>query len=247
MYRQSLNITFRLYPYVLLAVLGELVLRILAEKDIGGGSSNGIAISVLYCVLAYYAHVDILLPDTENRTAVGKRFYGFMGRNLGLIFLIVLVAGGLTFFLHYGLDIGSGGDRDERAGTIALIILPIASVFSLLVFGFMGTWMPAFVVDRQRGVSQAFARGKSTFWYVTGRLIIGPGLIFVLSGVAFAFVPALSGIPEAYFQSGWQPNITTFIYSAIIYAFQAWAIVMTAWIFSKAFLRAEASQTEAVV
>jgi hypothetical protein len=187
------------------------------------------------------------LPVTENRAAASKRLYGFLARNIGLILLIVLTAGGLTFFLYYGLDLTTGGDRDEKIGALALIMLPLASLFSLLIFGLMGTWMPAFVVDRQRGFGNALARGKSTFWYVTGRLIIGPGLLFVLSALAFAFIPALAGLPETYFQTGWQPNITTFVYSAVIYVFQAWAIVMTAWIFSKAFLRTEASQAEAAV
>ncbi|MEH6527453.1 MAG: hypothetical protein V7723_15400 [Sneathiella sp.] len=239
MYRQSLALTFRLYPYVLLAVIGEIVIRVLAEKEIVGNSSKGIGISVLYCVLAFYAHVDILLPGSKNRKAASTRFVGFMGRNLGLIFLIVLTAGGLTFFLYYGLDMGTGGDRDERIGEIALIMLPLAGVFSLLIFGLMGTWMPAYVVNRERGVGKAFARGKSTFWYMVIRLIYGPGLIFVLSLLAFGFLPLLADLPETWFQTGWQPNISMFVVSALVYVVQAWAIVMTAWIFSHAFLETE--------
>ncbi|USG63192.1 hypothetical protein NBZ79_09410 [Sneathiella marina] len=245
MYLQSLKLTWRLYPYVLLAVVGELVVRVLAEQEIGGNSSKGFTITLLYSVLAFFAHVDILFPDPHNRAEAIKRFVGFMLRYMGLIFLIVLIAGGLTFFLYYGLEIASGGDRDERVGMLALIMLPLAGLFSLLIFGFMGTWMPAFVVDRQRGVGKAIARGRSTFWYVTGRLIFGPGLLFVLSLSAFAFIPTLAGLPETYFQTGWQPNISTFVYSAVTYVLQAWAIVMTAWIFSRAFLKAEASHAEA--
>lgn len=131
MYRQSLNITFRLYVYVLLAVLGELVLRALAEKEIGGGSSYGFLITFLYSVLAFYAHVDILVPGMENQAAA-KRFTGFMLRNIGLIFLIVLIAGGLTFFLYYGLDLTTGGDRDEKSAFLPLSYCrwQVYSVFS---------------------------------------------------------------------------------------------------------------------
>lgn len=247
MYRQSLALTFRLYPYVLLIIACELALRVFLEKTMAGNSSNSISVTVLYIILAFYAYVDILSPDTKDRKVTMRRFLGFMGRNLGLIFLIAIPAIVLTLTLYYRAGLSEQQGAQPAPETVTLIVVPSVILLSLLVLGFLGTLLPAFVVDRERGFGLAIARGKASFWYVTGRLVIGPGLLFFLSLFAFGYIPIFAGLPETWFQTDWQPNITRFVYSAVIYVLHAWAIVMTAWIFSHAFLKTEDRPAETAV
>ncbi|MEH6527454.1 MAG: hypothetical protein V7723_15405 [Sneathiella sp.] len=240
MYRQTLDITCRLYPFVLLAILGELILRVLMEKGLWGNSSGGLSISILYSILAFYAHVDILSLGPLNRETMVKRWLGFIFRTIGLIFLITLPAIIVTIALYHGSGLADRQSDQPTSETVALIMLPVVALFSLLVYGLLGTLLPAFVVDRGRGVGAAIDRGRATFWYVTGRLIIGPGFLFFVSLFAFAYIPVVTDLPGTYFQNGWQPNLSKFGYAIIVNTVQCGAIVMTAWIFSTTFLLSEA-------
>jgi hypothetical protein len=66
-------------------------------------------------------------------------------------------------------------ERDLLIGTAALLASPI----SWFVFALMGTMLPAVVVRGNFSLLRTIQRGRKTFFYTLGRLVAGPGLLFI--------------------------------------------------------------------
>ncbi len=75
------------------------------------------------------------------------------------------------------------GAQLPRVVELVFILAAIALMFALFVR--LGTLLPAYVAGRVGGVDAAIKRGKAQFGWIAGRLLIGPGLFFVLSGLLY--------------------------------------------------------------
>ena len=108
---------------------------------------------------------------------------------------------------------------------------------TLLVFGLLGTVLPAFVTNYERGISAAFSRGISQFFWTTGRLLVGPGAIMT-AGIIITIIAAImiDGIGNL-LGPDYISSFLTGVLLLIVYSTFALATVMTAWILSSAFKR----------
>ncbi len=235
-YSTSLQLFMRLRSYVALAVIGELAIQLVGEEfSVGGGL---IFASVLvWAYLAFNAHAVLLLPDDRDKAADNTRVLGFALRTfgLGLLMLIPVIA---MMILALSGSLSQVSLESDGWSVIAAIGLICALGF-LLVFGYLGTLLPAFVADRHRGIGAALSRGASQFFWIAGHLITGPILLFAISmtlvvGGLNALEPDSAMLSEGYY-----PNIPVFVILTLAYLVQALGTVMTAWVLSNAFLRAE--------
>lgn len=243
MYLGSVRLALKLYPFFLAAVFGELFLR--ALNELGIFQSGGLVVSYLiWSILACYAHMAILLPEKRDGREDLDLVFGFAWRNLGLTALffvpaLAIVASGADSFIA-----AFKGEDDQAFMTIVGGgVIPVILIF-LLVYGLLGTILPAFITGRNKGMKNAFRRGCRFFFPVMGRLIIGPGFIYLGLSTIGIFLLSLFQVPEMIFQKNWVPNFSTILSFGLIYCIHGWAVIMIAWILSHSFLASEADADE---
>jgi len=236
MYPTSVRLFKQLLPYVALAIVGEFAIQIVQEKTSSG--SGLIFVSVLiWGILAYYAHASLLLPDSRDKAADQQRFIGFALRTFGLgclMMIPVLIASVALVSQYFG---GTATVGSEITKFLAIGIF--MAVCFLVVFSLLGTLLPAFVADRGRGLRAALSRGLSQFLWTSGHLLGGPIILFALAflitiGGQLVVAPQYDLLDASYI-----PNIPLFLIMAVVYLIQALGTVMTAWVLSTAFLRAD--------
>ncbi|MGB5216414.1 MAG: hypothetical protein WBN88_22555 [Anderseniella sp.] len=218
--------------YVALAVFGVLAIELLNEGFGISESGGSFASMFLWSCLAFVVHAQILLPSDSIADAIVLRVFGFAMRSFG-IFVLMLIASALLTII-FTLVFGT-----EQSRVLFVYALVAFVILGLPVFVWLGTILPAFVAGRARGVRAAVKRGKTQFGWIAGRLIIGPGVLLVLS----LALGLLLLIPVDYNGEFWneqgvfQPLVVFALF--ICFTVQAFATALTAVILSRAFLRAE--------
>ncbi len=229
----------RKYPIVVVGVMvGEYLIQAVNEfVSVGAGAT--IASVFLWSWLAYMMHSDMLLSPDRDKSR-DTSVYGFAGRSFGLLMLALLP----PLFLVLGLVFpGSERGADEDLLLIIGIMIPAFALTSLLVFTFLGTILPAHVANEGRGLGMVIARGWRQFFWIAGRLTIGPGLLFVISLAIFTVPTLVFDLSGDYLSGGVPDPLTTFA-AMITYAIQAWATIMVAVILSRAFVRDGSTNAE---
>ncbi|MCR9214621.1 MAG: hypothetical protein NXI13_12960 [Proteobacteria bacterium] len=244
MYVGSLRLALKLYPYILFAVFAEIAIQALKEQDVIG-SGGAFASFFIWSILACYAHISILLPEKRDARADNKIMMGFVLRNLGLTALFLVPSIVIIIFAYNALNTAMGGSDDEAFFTaVGMAAIPIMLIF-LFVYSLLGTLLPAYVAGRNTGIGKALRRGRRNFFPLMGRLVIGPGILYLGPLIIVVTLSNLLQIPEVFFNENWVPNFTALFSYALIYCFQGWAIVMIAWILSYTFLASEAEENTA--
>ncbi len=241
MYRESFALALRLHTTILLAMVLDIALQVLVEKDILGDKA-GISVTIIWSLPAFFAHLHILFPEKAERDFNVIKISGFFLRNLGLIILSMLPGVLVAISMLQAIQAEVGGDEDQMyILTTFFLIIPTAITF-LLVFGVLGTLLPAYVTGRERGIGKALSRAKESFFPIIGRTIIGPAPILLLSLFLVGFLPVSLNVPLVYLTDNWIINTPFFLIMFAALLLQGWAIVMMAWILSKAFLATEGKQ-----
>ena len=161
MYLTSLQLFISLRVYVAIAVVGELAIQLVGEAfDIGGGLA--FASILIWSYLAFNAHAALLLPQDRDKATDNTRVLGFALRAFGLGILMLVPVVAMIVLL---LSDSSVDPRQGRGDLSLLVTIGLSSGLAfLLIFGYLGTLLPAFVADRNRGLGPALSRGMSQFF-----------------------------------------------------------------------------------
>jgi hypothetical protein len=238
MYPMSVSLFIRLLPYVGIAVGGQVALQLMQEITSTRGGT-GIVSVLLWSLLAYGAHAELLLGTNRHKADDYKYIFGFALRTtgLGLFIVVPAIISSIVVFAHTA---GSPDDVALNPLSVAVTAVTLAISF-VVVFSFFGTVLPAYVLDKGRGVGAALQRGKSQFIWTASRILIGPLPIY-LAGILV--LRGMSNTRPSQFvmlDVNHIPNlmaVAQFIGSHVI---QTFGTVMVAWVLSNAYLRAEAS------
>lgn len=264
-YAEAWRVMRILWPYALLVVLAEYAIAVsdpIAKQYIdavGDVISGAVAIvsGFFWCLLAYRAHAEVLLPAARKRQFEPTRVLGFTWRIFILYVLAVvlllavpsILAGTAVGTLHGmgWVDFGFLSDMERPDMTTvkaSVLTIPLVTLVFLLPFFLIGTLLPAYVADNSRGVGRAWRRGKRQFSWMAGRLVLGPGLVGICSTAVF-HIPARA--------SGWKGDLV------MLYGFdnpmlntaalagtlgQVYAAVMLAVLLSRGYIRDRAANSD---
>ena len=240
MYREAAELYGELIRLVLFVVLTVAAFAMIEFFISLPSFATTIVEIVLWALLAFEAHARILLPvDREKRDDLMK-VVKFALRSTGLGLLIVVPLIGLAIYLAFS----EFNDRFFVEDPLDLIIVmsAVSGVLFIVVFAMVGTWLPAYVAQQKLQFSAAFIRGKSTFFRVAGKLIIGPVLIYAFAYAGFVFFGIINPGDSENTLPGMMSMFLVFL---IFNAVQAFAVIMTAWILSHTFLDTEGVVLEA--
>lgn len=236
LFAEGWHVLTQCLPYVALAIGGEYVIQVLKEVTGLGTGATLVASVLIWAYLAYAAHAAVLLPEGRDKSLDGKRIFGFALRTFGLSLMAII-----PVIVLLVLVIVDSVESDKFPDLAILALLLVGSALWLLVLGLLGTLLPAFVADRKRGMGAAFARGRRQFFWIFGRLLIGPGLLFGLS-LSIALLPVwFSDSDGDLLMPGYLPDPLTTGPALLAYAVQTYATVLAAVVLSRAFLRDEVS------
>ncbi len=233
LFSEGLALLRRNMPFVAFAVFGEYAHQ--ALKQITHIGSGHFVVSILiWSYLAHAAHADILLPDAGDKKAAQKRILGFTARTFGLCLAIFAPVVLVVWFVVPATV--SGDSIQQYMQTLVLIALPTLIISALLVLTLLGTVLPAYVADTGRGVNAAFARGTNQFRQIMPRLIYGPGFVMAAAVLVFSLPGLLFDAAGPILAANYVPNPVPTTAALIGFAIEAYALVLTALILSKAFL-----------
>ena len=222
MYGKSVAVFINLLPIVGGVLGAEIVLQII-ESMMKSTSSLMFVRTLIWSYLAYAAHAELLLSPDRDKTADNKRIFSFAWRSFGLSMLAVVP---IVFVLFGIRPLAASINLSDKLAFAAIIVV-VASISILLVFGLFGTILPAFVANYDRGIKAAFTRGLSQFSWTIGRLLVGPGAI-MFAGSVLAVVAAIIVGGNSFLIA---------IIGVLTDTIFALATVMTAWVLSSAYKR----------
>jgi hypothetical protein len=226
-YFATLVATRRNIGVLLMVTAAILILDALqAFSDTGAG--HLVTTTVTWCYLAFAAHAAVLKQTSGfDSISDNEMVWKFISRTAGLSLLTLPVA----FVL--GFSVG-GGDADIIALAVVVFLLPSI----LLCFGFLGTMLPAIVARGDYSLRQSFKRGKMTFFYTAGRMIAGPGLVFIVMMAVAISYPFYAGEGEL-ISADREFNAANLFPAVVLTLISAVNTVMFAVILSKAYIRGE--------
>ncbi len=105
-----------------------------------------------------------------------------------LAWIIIIIMAAIPTLLLTFPAIILGLEIFALVGLVLLMIVVTPIVF--IVFSLIGVWFPAIALDRDRSFRLALRRGRQTFFWTLGRLIVGPGL-FALLEILAELIPVL--------------------------------------------------------
>ncbi|MCR9214620.1 MAG: hypothetical protein NXI13_12955 [Proteobacteria bacterium] len=240
MYKESFLLTARLFPVVSVTIVAAMASLLLDRLEIHW-IAEAITNLLVWTTLYFIAYFFVIFPSKNYSQITFKSLFGFMQRYFGLYALCALPA--LPFLLPE-IEAIADGNQNALDGMAEAYFYLILLFILLIVFSLLGTYLPAFVSGKNEGLKKAFDRGKRSFFRVAGLLIIGPFAVSIVSAVIYWVVLILLELPECYFLEDWTPNYFVLLISLPFFWFQAWSVVMGAWIISKTFLGIEEVDAE---
>lgn len=192
---------------------------------------TGFITTGIWCYLAFAAHAAVL-KNQNGFAAVSdiKTVFSFIWRTV-----VVTIVPSTIVAIATLLIITPQSDETIVAylAVFAVVLIPVL----LLAFGLLGTILPAVVVNGDLSFGRALQRGLNTFLFSTSRLIIGPGVTFILMVLTFLVFP-YSGDGAVFSEEfGVQPfNLIPRILGTLIGAVDT---VMIAIILSRAYVQGE--------
>jgi len=252
MYLQSLKLTLRLYPYVLLVIVFHLVFGVFSDVilskgnlsqyqilvDIGNlGEGLGTPVSfILKELLAFFACVLILKISFLDYQSKVRRFAVFAIVALALNILADLPWNIFRMFEYFTPVDPQAIPADNWVVSIITYVGLFNYLFGALVYSLLGTMLVAVAATGMLRPAAAYQRGKSTFWFVFMRLAIGPGMLIILASLIQSGF--YLGIVDQYGLAFTSilGRLVQLIDQTIQYFITSWILVMSVWIFSKAYI-----------
>jgi hypothetical protein len=189
------------------------------------GSSRTVADLFIWSFVAISMHGTVLSDKTDVGLKDGRLLMPFVWRSLALMALVMLPTVFALFYLY----------EEEQFGVTLLKVTPVACIAALVVFGFLGTCLPAVVGGGDRRFAAAFARGRQTFTYVAPRLLWGPGVIF-LCQLTVIGIFATQDLINADLVGKDGLNFVDIVLSLAIYASRCFSLALLAVVLSRAYL-----------
>lgn len=237
MYAEGWHILGKVVPYAALAVFGEYGVQVLKEIEIIElPTAFTVFVPLLiWSILAYAAHAEILLPAGRDKSEDGVRYIGFTVRTVLLTLIGIVPYFSLAFYLADVLP--SRHSAEVQLNTLFLVLLPVLGLFCFLVYSLAGTILPAYVANRADDKGVGFGAAKRQFFWIFGRLLIGPGVVFSVSVGLFIVPNVYFGLSGDFISSTGFPDLATSGLGILTYTVQAYATVLAAVVLSRAYLR----------
>ncbi len=231
MYLNSFSLYLKLFGWVLLSVILDTTIRVVGIEFLSGPSII-IPTIIIWGSLAYHIHVKILLPKEPFNA---KHMWGFCVRAgaLGLMVSLPMIMVMTLMILNKPASVSLEGAMLASLPPGLIILL----VMTLLVVPLIGTMLPAFVIQLNKGVLLAVRRGKHQYWRLVILILIGPGVLYV-----FSFALWLMGaiwFPTPLILSNWPLNISALPFFLVSNLILALAVIMMSWILCDAYMRGE--------
>ena len=232
-YAESLLLTLRCSTTVLGVVVGAFLIQTLQEA-VSSSFVLDFGRVVLWSWLAYMAHAALLLePGHEQDTDI-TRIFGFALRAFSLVVLAMIPCLALlnaTDRLDFAYI-----DPESVVGGLVVVLLPIFLAMCILAFGFLGTILPAYVAQQDTDSNHTLLRCGRQFFWITGRLLVGPVLVFALAGAVF-MIPVVMFGSNGNLLSETGPNVAMSLFAVAAYLVVAWGVLMMTVVLSRAYLR----------
>lgn len=235
-------------PYLMIALLGELAIRIVAEWLELKQTATTIASALLWAYFAYKIHAQLLLPADRDKSIDEVRIVPFTVRVLGLsacAFFLGLILAFISTVLMDVEAINATYFFVTSSGVAIATIVVIRCLTALIIYTLFGTLLPAYVANRGGGIGSAFLRGISQFGWIFLRFLAGPGLLILLFALASLWVYEELGIDSKFWNTaGFFQPLSVFVW-LVLYSFKPLSVALTATILSRAFIRAEGMPEQA--
>jgi hypothetical protein len=232
-FAESLHLAMKCSTTVLGVVVGEYMIQTLQEA-VSASFVLDFGRVILWSWLAYLAHAELLLePGHEQDTDI-TRIFGFALRSFSLVLLGLIPC--LVLLNAAGRLNVANLDPETAIGGLMVILVPIFAFMSLLAFSMFGTILPAYVAGQDFSPSRMLTRGGRQFFWIAGRLLVGPVVLFALSIVMFLLPVALFG-SSGNLLSGPGPDVMMTIFALSAYLIIAWAILLMTVVLSRGYLR----------
>ena len=249
MYGQSVVLFRKLIVWVAVFVVIELVGVAMASSEPLVWLSQIISLAN-WSMLTYMAYATLLSSHIERPSNPLPRLAGFVVRYAGLAILVFVLAMVVLVFSQTYLAYSYSEDfsqdlLDAEFGNALLVAAIAAELLFVLVYGLLGTCLPASVLRHRQGLSQTFRQGRSTFWATAGLLIAGPVILDLLSFGADMWAEYLSTgdvlsieSDVHLFTQGWQPDVPVVLAVVLVNLFHALSLIMTSWVLTGVYLEA---------
>ncbi len=243
MYRKSFQLLIELRNYLFMAVVLNLVLYALfLENSPFGFVFFGIFSPVIWTFLFLAAFQRILLPRESAAVPHDRNTLVFFLWNLGIewgIFCLLLLLSALFFHTLRA----EGVVEFESYRRPYYIIYDVLNWFFLLIAMLsIGTIFPAIVSASGKGLRAALRRAKPVFSFVLTRMLIGPIAIYALDTFCVFLLEDANIVSDNVFDETGTLNLSRLLVIITSYVFGGLTVVMTAVIFSDAYLKAEKLQ-----
>ena len=239
MFKQSAILLLKYKMHVAFVCVGALVLAILGDYS----TSKYSLLFPEFLIWAYLAtaiHIHLLKEEEDRELFDYKTIFGFAGRTFVISAISILPM--IIFIITNARSFSNTNNNLDL-----VLFMLYASLFLLagflLAFTFLGTMLPAFIADKNKGVMNAIRRGKNQFGFISWRLLVGPTFICVLSLIPILIYSTLAtDVSDKIISSDLIDSLQQILIFLLLFFIQAYSVVMTAWILSKAFLRNPSDQ-----
>ncbi len=226
-YGEGWRVWKNVLPFVAIAIVGEYGLTAFGELSESAGAT-AFPSAFIWALLAYAAHAEVLLGSSKGKNVDAVRVLIFTLITIGL-FLIILVPA-IAFAVYSAF-------QARPLEEVLIILVPGVGLATLILLSLLGTVFPAYVAKAGGGLGAAFSRGRRQYFWTFNRLLAGPAVVYALALVIAALPEFLPDTPSALLADTYVPNLVASLAILICFGLQSFAIVMTAVILSRAFLR----------
>lgn len=255
MYKQSLRLFLKNKKYLFLIVLVGVAAQTLSIHFFAIVGFGVIKI-LLYSVFSRLIFHELIFGKDNYTRVIVVNWVGFIWRTLlisAIVYLPIIIVNAIIFsskidkpFENSGIFVSVIADyaTSLNVGFLTSFLITVLVSFVVgqiafiiitpMILPLIGTLLPAFVKQESMGIANAFRRGKSQFWQITSRIILGPMLVHAISSVMMFFVVGPSVIGQ--FRKIWEVNISHIGVSIIGELLVAFEIVMIVLILSTAYM-----------
>ena len=194
-----------------------------------------LGVILLWTCLALEGHRQVLKAPYLGAARYALSVFGFFWRTIGLTLLGALPA--ILVFLLFEHELRLLAAALEDPNHFRILVLLFFCLSFLSVCSAAGTLLPAYVAGEDGSLVAALDRSKTLFFWLFGRLLIGPGLLYSIALLILAFGVLLS--PSGGLVWSEQHGLDLVFVTATILSLsiQAYATILAAVILSRAFLR----------
>jgi len=239
--RNIWSTTFRIMKKDAIYVLiycATLVVFLMVQEKMETTSGGTIALTFASAILAIPAHLSVL-----SRLSTADAMRELQGKNpkyMGSFLLRTIALGVISCAPVLALTIRLTGGDWGRTSLIAIAIFSLL-LSAALVFAKWGTMLPAIIMQSDKTFAAAGRRGSISFFYAFHRLLLSFGLMSIVQFAAVGAALTWLGAGEYFFPAAGGFDFALLFAVVIGAAINAYQIIMSAVILSRAYLQAESA------